>query len=54
MNNLKDSLESDIEERIKFIESDSYDLGPPINKKDIIGMLIVGIISFIGLVWGAI
>lgn len=46
------SLEQEIEDRIKIMESDSYKKVPGINKYDVIGMAGTGIICIAGLVWG--
>lgn len=55
MNEKKDlnyELMKEIEERTNIIESDSYDFGPAINKKDVTAMIVIGIICIAGLVWG--
>lgn len=49
---LEQSLEREIENRIEIMESDSYKKVPSINKNDVIGMVITGVICITGLVWG--
>lgn len=49
---LEQSLEREIENRIEIMESDSYKKVPSINKNDVIGMGIIGVICITGLVWG--
>jgi len=52
MTSKEKSLEEEIESRIKTMEAEGYDYGPKINKNDVIAMIIVGIVSILGMIWG--
>lgn len=45
-------LDQEIENRIKQLEDPKYDYGPPLNKQDFIGILVLALISVVGLIWG--
>lgn len=49
---LKQEMEREIKKRIEITESPSYDVGPPLNRRDLMGALVVGVICVFGLLWG--
>lgn len=49
---LRTKLDQEIEARIKELEDPNYDYGPPLNKQDFIGILILAVVSVVGLIWG--
>ncbi|VEF46280.1 Uncharacterised protein [Bacillus freudenreichii] len=49
---LTNKLEEEIKKRIETIEASSYDFGPPLNRLDAIGIILVGVVCIVGLIWG--
>lgn len=50
----KNNLQKEFMEKIEIMEGDSYNPGPPLSKKDLIGISVIALICIIGLIWGVI
>ncbi len=47
-----DEINEEVLRRIEIMDDPGYDAGPPLNKSDYIGILVVGIISIVGMIAG--
>lgn len=49
---LKEKMDEEVINRIRIMESPSYEHGPRLKRTDYIGASAVGIICILGLIWG--
>ncbi len=45
-------INEEVLRRIELMEDPDYDPGPPLNKKDYIGIIVVGLVCIIGMIVG--
>lgn len=45
-------VNEEIENKVRILDSDSYDFGPPLSKVSISLIFIIAVISILGLIWG--
>lgn len=45
-------LHDEIKEKAEILDCETYDFGPALSKVDIVLMIIIGVISITGLIWG--